>query len=72
MWDIIVDKLGYERGCREWTSALHATQYGRQVRTLRRKREVKAQSAKAKGRKLQQVVRDGVLQRFPSLEPDER
>ena len=32
---------------------------------------MKAQSAKAKGRKLQQVVRDGVLKRFPSLEPDD-
>jgi len=32
---------------------------------------MKTQSAKAKGRKLQQVVRDGVLERFPSLEPDD-
>lgn len=32
---------------------------------------MKAQSAKAKGRKLQQTVRDGILERFPSLEPDD-
>ena len=32
---------------------------------------MKAQSAKAKGRKLQQAVRDGILERFPTLEPDD-
>lgn len=32
---------------------------------------MKAQSAKAKGRKLQQAVRDGILKRFSSLEPDD-
>ena len=32
---------------------------------------MKSQSAKAKGRKLQQVVRDAILQRFPDLEPDD-
>ena len=32
---------------------------------------MKAQSAKAKGRKLQQAVRDGILERFPALEPDD-
>ena len=32
---------------------------------------MKAQSAKAKGRKLQQTVRDGILERFSSLEPDD-
>lgn len=32
---------------------------------------MKTQSAKAKGRRLQQAVRDGILQRFPALEPDD-
>lgn len=32
---------------------------------------MKTQSAKAKGRKLQQHVRDGILERFPTLEPDD-
>lgn len=32
---------------------------------------MKSQSAKAKGRKLQQAVRDAILQRFPDLEPDD-
>lgn len=32
---------------------------------------IKAQSAKAKGRRLQQTVRDSILSTFPSLEPDD-
>jgi len=32
---------------------------------------VKAQSAKAKGRRLQQWVRDRILEVFPGLEPDD-
>jgi hypothetical protein len=32
---------------------------------------MKPQSAKAKGRKLQQMVRDLILEAFPSLEPDD-
>ena len=32
---------------------------------------MKTQSAKAKGRKLQQMVRDLILEAFPSLEPDD-
>ena len=32
---------------------------------------MKTQSAKAKGRRLQQAVRDGILKRFPMLEPDD-
>lgn len=32
---------------------------------------ISAQSAKAKGRRLQQAVRDAVLESFPSLEPDD-
>ncbi len=32
---------------------------------------MKAQSAKAKGRKLQQAVRDVILATFPKLEPDD-
>ena len=32
---------------------------------------MKAQSAKAKGRKLQQAVRDAILATFPRLEPDD-
>lgn len=32
---------------------------------------MKTQSAKAKGRRLQQAVRDGILKRFPTLEPDD-
>ena len=32
---------------------------------------MKTQSAKAKGRKLQQAVRDGILERFSTLEPDD-
>lgn len=32
---------------------------------------MKSQSAKAKGRKLQQAVRDQILSKFPGLEPDD-
>jgi len=32
---------------------------------------MKAQSAKAKGRRLQQAVRDAILTAFPKLEPDD-
>lgn len=32
---------------------------------------ISAQSAKAKGRRLQQAVRDNILSAFPSLEPDD-
>lgn len=32
---------------------------------------IKPQSAKAKGRKLQQTVRDAILEAFPTLEPDD-
>jgi hypothetical protein len=32
---------------------------------------MKAQSAKAKGRRLQQTVRDAILEAYPSLEPDD-
>lgn len=32
---------------------------------------MKPQSAKAKGRRLQQTVRDRILETFPSLEPDD-
>jgi len=32
---------------------------------------MKSQSAKAKGRKLQQAVRDVILSTFPTLEPDD-
>jgi len=32
---------------------------------------MKSQSAKAKGRRLQQAVRDAILEAFPDLEPDD-
>lgn len=32
---------------------------------------MKAQSAKAKGRLFQQLVRDAILEKFPQLEPDD-
>ena len=32
---------------------------------------MKTQSAKAKGRKLQQFMRDAILKKYPSLEPDD-
>jgi hypothetical protein len=33
--------------------------------------KIRPQSAKAKGRRLQQAVRDAILDRFPSLHPDD-
>ena len=32
---------------------------------------IKPSSSKAKGRRLQQAVRDGILEAFPALEPDD-
>jgi hypothetical protein len=32
---------------------------------------IKPSSSKAKGRRLQQAVRDGILEAFPTLEPDD-
>lgn len=44
---------------------------GKKPRKATRSTGISAQSAKAKGRRLQQAVRDAVLDAFPSLEADD-